>query len=120
MRTRRRWPAVIFEDGTEPDPRFSLANERTFLAWIRTSLGLTAAGVALDALGTGLSGGARTAIGTALVVLGMLAGTFAFLRWALNERALRRGEQLPGFAIGAILTGGLLIIGAIVAFEVMR
>ncbi|QYJ04431.1 DUF202 domain-containing protein [Nocardioides panacisoli] len=117
---RRRWPAAIFEDGTEPDPRFSLANERTFLAWVRTSLGLTAAGVALDALGRGLSDGARTAIGTTLVLLGLLTGTFAFVRWALNERSLRRGEPLPGFSIGAIVTVGLLIIGAIVAFELLR
>ena len=33
--------------GEAPDYRFSLANERTFLAWIRTALGFLAAGVAL-------------------------------------------------------------------------
>lgn len=36
--------------GEAPDYRFSLANERTFLAWIRTSLGFLAGGVGLDQL----------------------------------------------------------------------
>ena len=31
----------------EPDIRFTLANERTFLAWVRTAIGLVAAGVAV-------------------------------------------------------------------------
>ena len=34
----RRWPSRVYAHGHEPDPRFSLANERTFLAWIRTAL----------------------------------------------------------------------------------
>lgn len=45
----RRFPASVYRVGDEPDPRFSLANERTFLAWIRTSLGLTAGAVAMEA-----------------------------------------------------------------------
>jgi len=36
--------------GEAPDYRFSLANERTYLAWIRTALGFLAAGVGLDQL----------------------------------------------------------------------
>lgn len=120
MAIRRRWPTSIFEQGSEPDPRFSLANERTFLAWVRTSLGLTAAGVAVDTLGTGLGAGPRTAIAVGLILLGMTAGGIAFLRWSSNERALRRHEPLPGFGIGAIVTVGLLLIGGIVAVEVMR
>jgi putative membrane protein len=35
---RRRW----YDEGVDPDRRYSLANERTFLAWIRTSLALVA------------------------------------------------------------------------------
>ena len=46
----RRWPRAVYGVGTEPDPRFSFANERTFLAWIRTSLGFLAAGVAIAAV----------------------------------------------------------------------
>ncbi len=48
--TAPRFPRQVYEVGTEPDPRFTLANERTFLAWIRTALALIAAGIALEAL----------------------------------------------------------------------
>lgn len=36
--------------GHDPDYRFSLANERTFLAWLRTALALLGGGVALASL----------------------------------------------------------------------
>lgn len=117
--TRKRWPATVFEVGDEPDPRFSLANERTFLAWVRTSLGLTSAGVALDALGTGLAEGPRTAIALVLVVLGMVAGAFAFVRWAMNEVALRRDAPLPGFGMGVVIVLGMLVVGGIVLVETL-
>src|SRR3546814_12012733 len=50
-----RWPAFVYDEGEEPDYRFSLANERTFLAWIRTSLALLAAGVTVDVVDLSLS-----------------------------------------------------------------
>ena len=46
----RRWPRRVYAAGSEPDPRFTFANERTFLAWIRTGLGFLAAGVAIAAV----------------------------------------------------------------------
>ena len=49
-----RWAQRLRSTGSEPDPRITFANERTFLAWIRTSLALIAAGVALEALVDGL------------------------------------------------------------------
>ena len=45
-----RWPGSVYREGVEPDPRFTFANERTFLAWLRTSLALVVAGVAVDVL----------------------------------------------------------------------
>ena len=54
-----RWPAWVYEEGDDPDARFTMANERTFLAWIRTSLGFLAAGVAVDVVDLDLSSGAR-------------------------------------------------------------
>ena len=47
---RRRFPRSVFDGGEDPDPRFSLANERTFLAWLRTGLALVVAGLAVEAL----------------------------------------------------------------------
>ena len=41
-----RQTQFCFDQGTEPDPRFSLANERTFLAWFRTGITLLALGIA--------------------------------------------------------------------------
>ena len=47
---QRRWPAWVYGVGDDPDPRFSLANERTFLAWIRTGLAFVTAGLGISAL----------------------------------------------------------------------
>ena len=41
-RRRDRLAAI----GSDPDPRFTFANERTFLAWNRTALAFVAAGLA--------------------------------------------------------------------------
>ena len=66
-----RFPARLYRVGTEPDPRFTLANERTFLAWIRTALALTAGGVALEALGLGLQPELRLAASILLIATGI-------------------------------------------------
>jgi putative membrane protein len=55
------------QDMREPDYRFTLANERTFLAWIRTALALIAGGVAVVQLVPALSiPGVRHGLGTVL------------------------------------------------------
>lgn len=81
--------------GTSPDPRFSFANERTFLAWNRTALALVATGLAIDQL-TRL--GTRTVVvwlGAALMVLGGAVGVTGFCRWRRAEAALRHHRPLP-------------------------
>jgi putative membrane protein len=87
----------VFGVGSEPDPRFTFANERTFLAWIRTALGFVAAGVALAAvsrLGGVLDLEVRVAA-LLLVLAGLLSGVGAWTRWFRNERALRLDQPLP-------------------------
>ncbi|MGF3056025.1 YidH family protein [Microbacterium sp. YY-01] len=103
----QRYPHRVFGRGEEPDPRFSLANERTFLAWIRTSLALVAGGVALQALVVDMHSGLRAVAAGIFILLGLVAAVHAWLGWARTEGALRAGKALPGAAVGAIIAAGL-------------
>ncbi|ARU90531.1 YidH family protein [Pseudomonas sp. M30-35] len=81
--------------GTDPDPRFTLANERTFLAWIRTSLALMAGGIAIEAFASNsLTPSLRSFMALALLLLAMVVSTWACFRWLAIERALRLKEPL--------------------------
>lgn len=110
---RRRWPGWVYEQGTEPDYRFSFANERTFLAWIRTSLALLAAGVALDVVDLSIPSATQRMIAIVLVALGLLGAVVAWVRWAGAERAMRRGDPLPAVGAGAVLAVVLVAIGVV-------
>lgn len=81
--------------GAEPDPRFTLANERTFLAWTRTSLALLATGLAIAEFLHSEPRAVRLAIGIPLMVLGAAAAARSFARWEAVEGALRLGLPLP-------------------------
>jgi putative membrane protein len=102
--------------GTEPDYRFSLANERTYLAWLRTSLALVAAGVAVVELVHTLGPRPqRMLLGLTLVGLALLIAGTSHRRWQQVERAMRLGEPLPRSRMPAILAVGLcLVIGGTV------
>jgi putative membrane protein len=106
----RRWPGSVYREGDEPDPRFTFANERTFLAWLRTALGLVVAGVAVDALSDSGDDDGYRLLAAALVVLGMAASSLAFFRWMANETAMRRGRPLPGMGLGPVLAGGIALV----------
>jgi putative membrane protein len=100
---RERWPAWVYGSGAEPDPRFSFANERTFLAWIRTALALLAGGVALDAVPLSITHTLQVALAAVFVTLGLLCAVAAWVRWARAERAIRRNEPLPASNVGVTL-----------------
>lgn len=113
-RRDRRFPARLFRAGTEPDPRFTLANERTFLAWIRTALALVAGGVALEALGLDLQPALRLAASVLLIVAGLLTPVQAWVGWYTTERALRLRRPLPPPALAlptgiAVVAAGVLV-----------
>ncbi|MEL4359185.1 MULTISPECIES: YidH family protein [unclassified Luteococcus] len=110
-RQRRRGTSrAILGAGREPDPRFSLANERTFLAWIRTSLALFAGGVGLEAFaGSAFPAGVRTALVAALLGTGMMLAASATIRWVQIERAMRQDRPLPLPWIGAVLALGVSV-----------
>ncbi|WP_026918149.1 YidH family protein [Gordonia shandongensis] len=79
------------------DARFTLAAERTMLAWLRTALGLIAAGVAvLHVMNDFAEGGIRIALGVALVVLGALCALTGAWRWRRVTQTLARGGEMPG------------------------
>jgi putative membrane protein len=99
---------------TEPDYRFTLANERTFLAWQRTSLGLLAAAVALVQLVPELTvPGARRGLGVLLAALAILTSAMGLVRWRQTDRAMRRGLPLPRRPSPGYLGLGLVVIGVI-------
>ncbi|BAS07625.1 inner membrane protein YidH [Arthrobacter sp. Hiyo4] len=117
----KRFPPSLFSQGTNPDARFSLANERTFLAWIRTSLALIAGGVALEALGLHLHPGLRLAASVMLIIAGIAAPIQAWFGWLHIERALRLDMPLPSAAlafpivIAVSAAGGLIFLSVIFA-----
>jgi putative membrane protein len=73
-----------------------LANERTFLAWIRTSLAFLAGGLALEAFAIGAFPEAlRKVLAVLLVAIGMLISAGAAVRWVSIESSMRNGKPLP-------------------------
>ncbi|NPC96503.1 YidH family protein [Nocardioides sp. zg-DK7169] len=113
MAREHRWPSFVYGAGEEPDYRFSFANERTYLAWIRTSLALLAAGVAIDVVDLSMSGAAQHALAVLLVALGLVCSVAAWVRWALAERAMRRREPLPSFGLGILVTVLMVVAVAV-------
>jgi putative membrane protein len=109
----RRQPRWVYDEGDEPDPRFTLANERTFLAWVRTALAMFAGGLALHALNVPKTAWVRTLLVVALIALGAVVCVFSLLRWARVERAMRLREPLPAFTLGVVMTSALVLIGVL-------
>jgi putative membrane protein len=101
--------------GDEPDYRFTLANERTFLAWIRTSLALAAGGLAAVGLLEDFAGGELLGIG--LLVLSFATAATAYHRWALNERSMRLNQPLPPSRLPMLMAIGTALVA--VAASVM-
>jgi putative membrane protein len=101
----------VYGGGSEPDVRFSFANERTFLAWIRTALALLAAGVALDAVPLSVPETLQRALAATFIVLGLLSAVASWVRWARAERAIRRREPLPASSFSLLLAVVVVLAG---------
>jgi inner membrane protein YidH len=102
----RRWldPTDGGRLGETPDYRFSLANERTFLAWIRTSMALVGGGLAVAAFVPPLRlPHVREAISVVLLVIGAVIALRAVDHWARSEQAMRLGRPLPRSVLPVIL-----------------
>ncbi len=114
----RRWFSDPSE-GSEPDYRFTLANERTFLAWVRSSLGLLASGVAVRQLVEPFEiSWARTFLALAAIGASVVFVGGGYLRWVNVQRAVRRGEALPPTRLVPIAAAGIMLI-AVIAFALV-
>lgn len=92
----------------EPDIRFTLANERTFLAWVRTAIGLVAAGVAVFHLFDVTP--ATTVLSVALLAAAALSGYAGFAHFRRADHAIRQGETLPTSTVTvALMTGAVMV-----------
>lgn len=92
LSSRRKW----WREGKTPDYRFTLANERTFLAWVRTSLALMAGAVGLEQFTPQASPPAlKIALVLILLAAGASMGFLAWRRWRKNEYAMRMEQDLP-------------------------
>ncbi|KRF36804.1 YidH family protein [Nocardioides sp. Soil805] len=97
----------------DPDIRFTLANERTFLAWVRTAIGLVAAGVAVFRL---LEESAATTVLTlVLLVAGALAGCIGYAHFRGADRAIRRGDTMPTSTITVTVMTAAVLVAAVAA-----
>lgn len=104
------------QQGKEPDYRFSLANERTFLAWIRTALAIAAGAVLIHQFGGALNPAwLHRSIPVALAALAAWLAAMAYRRWKAYEMAMRHDRPLPvglGFLplVGAVGAGAVLMV----------
>jgi putative membrane protein len=106
-RTRER---ELERTGSAPDPRFTFANARTFLAWNRTALALIAGGLAVAQFLRLNMHGLRLVIAIPLIVLGAVLAYASYSQWEDNERAMRLGRPLQYSWMPRLLAGGITLI----------
>jgi putative membrane protein len=108
-------PAGPADQGAEPDPRYTFANERTFLAWSRTALALVVAGLGVVQLLPPFPGvpWGRHVLGVPLIVFGAVVAVTAYLEWVRNQRAMRLRQALPQSFMPKLLAGVVAVMGVI-------
>ncbi|WP_061960314.1 YidH family protein [Demequina flava] len=97
-------------------PQVALANERTFLAWIRTSLALTATGGALVALDPPVHPGWLLVSGGVFVLLGIVTAIHAWIGWRITNRDAGRGDWEPTLPLGGVIAVGVVVATLILCF----
>ena len=114
-------PPGSADDGTEPDPRFTFANERTFLAWSRTALALVVAGLGVVQAAAAVPGvpWGRRVLGLPLIVFGAVVAVVAYREWVKSQRAMRHGQPLPRSVMPWLLAAVITVIAVIAAVVVL-
>lgn len=108
-----RWFTDPTSVGSDPDYRFTLANERTFLAWIRTALALAAGGLGALTVLDDYRG--EEILGIGLLTLSFLTAATSYRRWSLNEQAMRLEAPLPPSRLPLIMAVGVSIVALVAA-----
>jgi putative membrane protein len=110
------------EEEPEPDYRFTLANERTYLAYLRTALACYAGGLsAVQFLDINGQRWPARVIGVVLVTAGIVTTAGAFHRWQLNLAAMRRGARLPVTRLPLMLAATIGLVGLVgLLFSLLR
>ncbi|MFA4902910.1 MAG: DUF202 domain-containing protein [Desulfobaccales bacterium] len=107
-----------------------MANERTFLAWIRTSIGIMAFGFVVEKFALFIdkiayflgkdhfpevpphsSLGYSSIFGIILVAMGALMGALSFVRYKKVEREIDDDTYQPSLLLDIMVTMGMLAIG---------
>jgi putative membrane protein len=109
------------DGGTEPDPRYTFANERTFLAWSRTALALVVAGLGIIQLLPPFPGvpWGRHVLGVPLIVFGAVVAVTAYAEWVKSQWAMRHGKPLPRSVMPKILTVIIFLMAVVSAIVVL-
>ena len=106
-----RFPRGVYESGSEPDPLYTLANERTYLSWLRLAVTLLAGAVAIDRLFL-----ESPRLGSEILTLGLVVIAFGTCglgvrRWWATERALRLRQPLPGVGTPILGLAAIVLVG---------
>lgn len=114
MQPDTHWLQRLLSSGTDPDARFSLANERTFLAWVRSGLALVALGIAVATFMTASgSRGVTEILALGLIALGGLLSCIAWFRWLQVERAMREDRGIPPTTLGIVIAVGVALLAGV-------
>jgi putative membrane protein len=109
-------PAGSADAPRHPDYRYTLANERTLLAWLRTGLALVAGGIAIATyapdLGVAWGSGA---VAIALVLIGLATALAGYRRWRANEEAIRYDRALPESLVPGVMAAAVAVVAVVVA-----
>jgi putative membrane protein len=97
-----------------------LANERTFLAWIRTSLGLIAGGVALDQFVAAEKGAVTVGvIAFVVIALGAVVAVVGMIEWQRTNRAMATGNPIPRSRVIPLLGIAVMIVAIAIGLALL-
>ncbi len=120
------------------DRRVHMANERTFLAWIRTSIGIMAFGFVVEKFALFLKKlsyffgkpiipesatspmGYSSIFGIGLVAMGAIMGVLAFIRYKKVEREINEDTYQPSTILDIMVALGILAIGIFLVFYMIH